>query len=566
MNRIAIIAAHVALGCALFGQAPAPGTWTTGTPMPTPRMGMMTGAIGSKIYVVSGENDSSIFTVNEIYDTATNSWSTGAPIPTGRYVAASAVVDGILYAMGGQVKNGPTNLVEAYDPSTDTWTTKSPMPGADDSIYAVVENGTIYVIGGFTPSKGRLPVLYAYHPATDTWTTLASLKVGKSLPAVGLVGSTIVAVGGLSNNGVVADNEGYNAATNTWTTLASQPTARTAGCFEAVGETLYVAGGHGVANGGTIFTSMDAYNVASNSWTTGLAAMPHGVTNSGPASVNGTLYCFGGTNAGDPLQGNIFNYTQIYQPNLQPAISTGGVVSASSFGGFSAISPGSWIEIYGSNLSLDTRGWAGSDFNGNNAPTSLEGTTVTIDGQSAFVDYISPGQVNAQVPSKIATGSQQVVVTTALGVSGPFSIAVNPTQPGLLAPADFKLSGTQYLAALLSDGATYVLPPGAISGVTSQRAHPGDTIIMYGVGFGPVTPDVPAGMIVQQSNTLSNKLQILFGGQPATLSYAGLAPGYVGLYQFNVVVPDVAVSDMVPVTFNLGGAPSTQSLYTAIGN
>ena len=566
MKRFGIFAVHLAPGGALFGEPPAPGTWTTGEPMPTPRMGMITGAIGSKVYIVSGENDSSILTVNEIYDTANNTWSTGAPIPTGRFVAASAVVDGILYAMGGIAKGGPTNLVEAYDPSTDTWTTKSPMPSADDSVYAAVENGTIYVIGGFTPSKGRLPILYAYHAATDTWTTLASLNVGKSLPAVGVAGSTIVAAGGLSNKGVVTDNEGYNAATNTWTTLASQTTARTAGCFEAVGETLYVAGGHGVANGGTIFTSMDAYNVANNSWTTGLAAMPHGVANPGSASVNGTLYCFGGTNAGDPLQGAIYNYTQIYQPNLQPAISTGGVVSASGFGGFSDISPGSWIEIYGSNLSLNTRGWAGSDFNGNNAPTSLDGTTVTIDGQSAFVDYISPGQVNAQVPSNIATGAQQVVVTTTLGVSAPYPIAVNPTQAGLLAPANFKVSGTQYLAALLSDGVTYVLPAGTISGVPSQQAHPGDTIIMYGVGFGPVTPEIPAGEIVQQSNTLSNTFQILLGGQPATLSYAGLAPGYVGLYQFNVVVPNVPASDMVPVTFKLGGVPSTQSLYTAIGN
>jgi len=248
------------------------------------------------------------------------------------------------------------------------------------------------------------------------------------------------------------------------------------------------------------------------------------------------------------------------------SLPSGGVVSASAFGGFSAISPGSWIEIYGGNLSLDTRGWAGSDFNGNNAPTSLDGTTVTIDGQSAFVDYISPGQVNAQVPSNITTGSQQVVVATALGVSAPYSITVNPTQPGLLAPADFKVNGAQYLAALLSDGVTYVLPTGAISGVPSQPAHPGDTIILYGVGFGTVTPEIPAGEIVQQSNTLSNKLQILLGGKSATLSYAGLAPGYVGLYQFNVVVPDVAVSDMVSVTFNLGGVPSTQSLYTAIGN
>jgi len=93
-----------------------------------------------------------------------------------------------------------------------------------------------------------------------------------------------------------------------------------------------------------------------------------------------------------------------------PSISSNGVVSASAFGGFSEIAPGSWIEIYGSNLASGTRGWAQSDFNGVNAPTSLDGTSVSIGGQAAFVDYISPGQVNALVPSNVSTGPQSMAV------------------------------------------------------------------------------------------------------------------------------------------------------------
>jgi uncharacterized protein (TIGR03437 family) len=73
-----------------------------------------------------------------------------------------------------------------------------------------------------------------------------------------------------------------------------------------------------------------------------------------------------------------------------PSINSGGIVSAGAFGAFTSIAPGSWIEIYGSNLAIDSRSWAGSDFNGVNAPTSLDGTKVTIEGQSAFIDYISP--------------------------------------------------------------------------------------------------------------------------------------------------------------------------------
>ena len=174
-----------------------------------------------------------------------------------------------------------------------------------------------------------------------------------------------------------------------------------------------------------------------------------------------------------------------------PSISSGGIVTASAFGAFPSVAPGSWIEIYGANLAADSRSWTSADFTGVNAPTSLDGTKVTIGGQPAFIDYISPTQVNAQVPSNVATGSQPVIVTSAAGASTASTIAVNQQEPGLLAPSSFLVGGKQYVAALFSDGATFVLPPGAVAGVPSRRAQPGDTITLYGVGFGPVTPNTP---------------------------------------------------------------------------
>ena len=134
-------------------------------------------------------------------------------------------------------------------------------------------------------------------------------------------------------------------------------------------------------------------------------------------------------------------------------------MTASAFGAFPSVAPGSWIEIYGANLAADSRSWTGADFTGVNAPTSLDGTKVTIGGQPAFIDYISPTQVNAQVPSNVATGSQPVIVTSAAGASAASTIAVNQQEPGLLAPSSFLVGGKQYVAALFSDGATFVLPP-----------------------------------------------------------------------------------------------------------
>ena len=246
-----------------------------------------------------------------------------------------------------------------------------------------------------------------------------------------------------------------------------------------------------------------------------------------------------------------------------PAIQTGGVVSASAFGQFSSVAPGSWIEIYGTGLAAGVRQWATSDFNGVNAPTGLDGTSVKIGGQSAFVSFISPGQINAQVPSNVPTGAQLVLVTTPLGTSIPSSVAVNAVQPGLDAPSVFNIGGRQYVVALFPDG-SYVLPPGVIPGLASRRAHPGDTITLYGIGFGPVTPNIPAGQTVQQNNALSMPLQVSFGGTRATVTYAGLAPDAVGLYQINLTVPNVAASDAVPLTFTLGGVTGTQTLYVPV--
>jgi uncharacterized protein (TIGR03437 family) len=247
-----------------------------------------------------------------------------------------------------------------------------------------------------------------------------------------------------------------------------------------------------------------------------------------------------------------------------PTITPTGVITAGNYGAFQAIAPATWVEIFGVNLATTrSQTWAGSDFNGNQAPATLGGTTITVAGKPAFVDFVSPGQVNVQVPSGIAAGPQPVVVTTAGGTSAAYTVTVKTTEPGLLAPPSFILKGTQNVVALFANTLTYVLPV-ALAGVTTARARPGDTITLYGIGFGTVTPDIPAGQIVQQTNALQSAFQVFFAGIPATATYAGLAPGFLGLYQFNVVVPNVAASDSVPLTFTLAGAAGPQNLVIAV--
>jgi uncharacterized protein (TIGR03437 family) len=253
-----------------------------------------------------------------------------------------------------------------------------------------------------------------------------------------------------------------------------------------------------------------------------------------------------------------------------PEIGCGGVVTASAFGGFAAAAAGSWIEIYGSNLGPTTGyQWQGSDFSGNNAPTKLQGVSVSINGQAAFLDYVSATQVNAQVPNGVGTGPATLIVSNSNGASQPYTLTLNGVEPGLLAPGSFTIAGNQYVVAFNSDG-SYTLPTGAIPGLTSRPAKPGETITIYGVGFGPAAANgvpIPPGVVVTQTNSLTSPLQMFFGATQAMLTYQGLAPSSVGLYQFEVVVPSsLPNSNAVPLTFNLDGSSGSQTLFTAVHN
>lgn len=263
-------------------------------------------------------------------------------------------------------------------------------------------------------------------------------------------------------------------------------------------------------------------------------------------------------------------------PPPAPAIRTSqGVISASDFGALPSIAPGSWIEIYGTNLAPTKREWATTDFNGVNAPTSLNNTTVSVGGQSAFVEFISPTQVNVQVPGTVGLGTQPVLVSTPAGNSAAYNINVNLEEPALFAPALFKILGVPYVGALFPDLATYVFPPDSFAGITSRAAQPGDTIVFYGIGFGQV-PGSPPGQVPQAANGLTLPIQpkFYFNGMQAQVTYAGLAPGSIGEYQFNVIVPAITVpagqTAAVQVTFTVNengtDVPGTQTLYTAIQN
>ena len=230
------------------------------------------------------------------------------------------------------------------------------------------------------------------------------------------------------------------------------------------------------------------------------------------------------------------------------------VITASAFGGFAAVTaPGSWVEIYGANLAGTTREWTGSDFSGTTAPTALDGVNVAVNGTPAYISYVSPAQINAQIPDTIPTGGPVTVIVSYQGQSSAAAtITVNAQQPGWLAPASFNAGGKQYVVAVHAATGAYV-GNGSISGVPAAPARSGETLNFYGIGFGPVAQTRVAGQIASGQTSLTNAFTMSIGGSPAVVQYAGLAPGLVGLYQFNIVVPPNLPTGDLPVQFALNG-------------
>jgi uncharacterized protein (TIGR03437 family) len=247
----------------------------------------------------------------------------------------------------------------------------------------------------------------------------------------------------------------------------------------------------------------------------------------------------------------------------RPAVNA--MITASAFGAFAGVAaPGSYVEIYVSNLAGTTRGWAASDFSGSAAPITLDGVTVTVNGTRAYVNYISPTQVNIQIPDTIAVGPAAVVAGYQGLASAPAILTINALEPGLLAPATFRIGGTQYVAAVHAATGAYV-SNGNIPGVIAAPAAPGETLTFYGTGFGPITQGPFAGQIASGQTTLANPFTMTIGGSPATIRYAGLAPGLVGVYQFNVVVPLNLPTADLPVQIALNGVPiNLQNLFLPV--
>jgi uncharacterized protein (TIGR03437 family) len=279
------------------------------------------------------------------------------------------------------------------------------------------------------------------------------------------------------------------------------------------------------ASGGvpaTLAVSVNPVNLAAGTYTGSVQIAATGATGS-PASVSVTLTVSG----------------------TQPPGVIAAVINAAN--GQPSFASATWVSIYGTNLSAATYLWQASDIVNGLLPTSLEGVSVTINGIAAVVEYISPTLINVLAPDDAVVGTVQVQVTTAQQKSNSFS-----AQKNQFAPAFFTIGGVSVAAQHLNYTTVDAASPAA----------PGETIILYGTGFGATNPPLLTAQLVTTPEPLANAVQISIGGVTAQVIYSGLVePG--GLYQFNVTVPSLPNGD-APVLATIGGATTPTGVPIAV--
>jgi uncharacterized protein (TIGR03437 family) len=247
------------------------------------------------------------------------------------------------------------------------------------------------------------------------------------------------------------------------------------------------------------------------------------------------------------LQGSI-SVSGRLNPNADPPqVNSGGVVSAASFAQSGVLAPGSFVSIYGARFA-DGLNVA----NGYPWSTELVGTTVILGGRLLPLYFTSDGQINAVVPVDTPINTrQQLIVQRGSKYAVPESVTIAAAQPAVFTPSQ------------TGKGQGYVLVHDATGVETlTDAAHPakaGDVLVTYCAGLGVTNPAVPDGQPASSTSLTPtvNTVTMTIGGVNANVIFAGLAPGFIALYQVNAIMPSgVAPGSAVPVTLSVGGQTS----------
>jgi len=205
-----------------------------------------------------------------------------------------------------------------------------------------------------------------------------------------------------------------------------------------------------------------------------------------------------------------------------PSVYPGGVVNGAS--SLAVVAPGSLVSIYGTNFAAGT-----SVAGGFPLPTTLGGTSVTLNGAAVPLLFVSPTQINAQIPYEAGSGTASLIVRAGNIASTPAPVALSASAPGI------------YTAGITDHAIAVNLPEGTLNSSVAPAA-PGQYVTLYLTGQGAVQPFVDTGTAAPLSD-LSVPVastEVLIDGAVAGHQFAGLAPGFAGLMQINLQIPEIS--------------------------
>jgi uncharacterized protein (TIGR03118 family) len=235
-----------------------------------------------------------------------------------------------------------------------------------------------------------------------------------------------------------------------------------------------------------------------------------------------------------------------------PIVTADNVLNGASF--LPVIAPNMWVTIKGGNLAGTERIWDTDDFVGTALPTDIDSVSVTVNGLPAYVEYVSLTQLNVLMPVATPTTGTVQLQTYSFGLSS--GAVTVPVQA--VAPAFFIQSDGKHVVATHADGS--LIGPAGTAGVTP--AAPGETVVIYGTGFGPTNPAAPEGQEITTALPLATTPTVTFNSTAGQVVFAGLT--YAGLFQINVTIPTSAPSGDVTVVAQAGTELSPSTAVIAV--
>jgi len=244
-----------------------------------------------------------------------------------------------------------------------------------------------------------------------------------------------------------------------------------------------------------------------------------------------------------------------------PMLNEGGVVHAATFAAGQAIAPGSIISIFGVNMAA----WSEATRT-NLLATSLGGGIVTFNGAGgAKLDgnvrapffFVSPTQANVLAPWELE-GLDEVTLTMQVGagVSNAVTVPVTTYAQGIFT---LTADGAGQAAATISaTGGVVAAPVDFLEGLPSRPARRGEFVALATTGLGPVTLPPASGDPAERPFPVTTTTPVVMLGEVQVLvTFSGIAPNFVGLYQLNIRIPSEAPSgDAVPLKVTVGGLTS----------